>query len=134
VELQQIELAVAAEHFSLATGIERDAAARLGRLAGADLGPRPLPTQQAFNQDLDPATAGLLAEQACGDHPGIVEDQQIARLQQRRQVAHVQVGEVLRRRRHQQQAAGRTFRQRRLGNQFRRQVVMEIGLFQGSGR
>src|SRR6185437_2977411 len=134
MELQHVELAVAAHYFSFATGIQGDAAAGLRRLAGTDLGPRLLAAEQAFDQDLHPATAGLLPEQARRNHPGVVEHQQVARLQQRWQVAHLQVGEGSRRRRHQQQAARRAFGQGGLGDQFGRQFVMEIGLLQGSGR
>src|SRR3546814_11995790 len=57
VEAQVVELAVAAEHFGLAAGVELDPATRLQRLAGADLRPRLVARLQALAQDLDPPTA-----------------------------------------------------------------------------
>ncbi|MDQ1188680.1 hypothetical protein QE447_001183 [Stenotrophomonas sp. SORGH_AS282] len=134
VEPQHVELAIAAQHLGLAAGIERDPAAGLRRFAGAYLGPGLLPAQQAFNQDFHATAAGLLAEQAGRDHPGIVEDQQVAGLQQRRQVAHLAVFERGRRLRHHHQAAGRALGERGLGDQFSGKVVMEVGLLQGSAR
>ncbi|MNV44906.1 hypothetical protein D3C71_1366840 [compost metagenome] len=131
VELQHIELAIAAQHLGLATGVERDAAARLGRLAGANLRAGLLATEQALDQDLDPAAGGLLPEQTRRDHPRVVEDQQVAGLQQLRQITDMAVIECLRRRRHQQQAAGRTLGQGGLGDQRLGQLVVEIGLLQG---
>ncbi len=133
LETQQIELAIAAQHLGLATGIERDQAAGLGRLAGADLYPRLTLAKQALDQDFHPPAAGLLPEQARRNDPGVVEDQQIAGLQQLGQVAHLAVGQRLRRWRHHQQPARRALGQRRLGDQFVGQVVMEIGLLQGRG-
>ncbi len=131
LETQQIELAIAAQHLGLAAGIERDHAAGLGRLAGADLYARLALAKQALDQDLHSPAAGLLPEQARRNDPGVVEDQQIAGLQQLGQIAHLAVAEGRWRRRHHQQAAGGTFGQRRLGDQFFGQLVMEIGLLQG---
>src|SRR3546814_4432316 len=89
VEAQVVELAVAAEHFGLAAGVELDPATRLQRLAGAYLRPRLVARLQALDQDLDPPAApGLAAEQPRRDHPGVVEHQQVALAQQRRQIAY----------------------------------------------
>ena len=133
VEAQLVELAVAADHFRLAAGIQVNAAARLGRLAGAHLRPRGVLRQQALDQDLHAAAAFLLPEQARRNHAGVVENQQIARLQPFGQVADVAIRERRVARRHHQQAAGGTLRQRRLGDQRLGQVEMEIGLLHGRG-
>jgi hypothetical protein len=42
--------------------------------------------QHPLHQQLDLATGGLFAEQARLEHPGVVEHQQVARRQQRREV------------------------------------------------
>ena len=77
--------------------------------------------------------AGRLgAEQSRRDHAGVVEHQQVARLQQRRQVAHPEVRERGIARRHQQQAAGGTLGKRRLRDQRFRQLVVEIRLLHGA--
>src|SRR3546814_13445180 len=95
VEAQVVELAVAAEHFGLAAGVELDPATRFQRLAGADLRPRLVARLQALDQDLDPPAApGLAAEQPRRDHPGVVEHQQVALAQQPRQIAYVPVVET----------------------------------------
>ena len=93
MEAQLVELAVAADHFRFAAGIQLDAAARLGRLAGAHLRPRGVLRQQALDQDLHAAAAFLLPEQARRNHTGVVENQQIARLQPFGQVADVAIRE-----------------------------------------
>src|SRR3546814_7729544 len=54
VEAQVVELAVAAEHFGLAAGVELDPATGLQRLAGADLHPRLVARLQALDQDFAP--------------------------------------------------------------------------------
>jgi len=122
---------VAGQHLGLAASIERDPAAGLRRLADAELRARLVVRQQALDQDFHAPACGLVAEQPRRNHPGVVEDQQIARLQQGRQVAHLQIRQRGIARRHQQQPTGRAFRQRRLRNQRFGQVVMEIGLLQG---
>src|SRR3546814_16318152 len=79
VEAQVVELAVAAEHFGLAAGVELDPATRLQRLAGADLRPRLVARLQALDQDLDPPAApGLAAQQPRRAPPGLVETPQTA--------------------------------------------------------
>src|SRR5690606_3789795 len=80
-----------------------------------------------------PAAAFLLPEQPRRNHPGVVEHQQVAGLQQLRQVTHLQVGERALARWHHQQPAGGTLGQRLLRDQFLRQVVVEVGLLQGVG-
>ncbi len=63
----------------------------LGDLLGAHLRARLLRAEQAFDQDLHAPAAGLVAEQPRRDHPGVVEHQQVAGLQQLGQVADQQV-------------------------------------------
>ena len=71
------------------------------------------------------ARRGLAAEHTRLDHARVVEDRAGRRLEQRGQVAK---SEVLERRAvHMQQAAGRRVRRRRLRDQLRRQLVVEIG-------
>ena len=63
-----------------------------GGLAGAHMGEYAVFVQQPLDQHLDPAaTAHLVAEQACGNHPGVVEHQQIAGLQQFHQIGEAPV-------------------------------------------
>ena len=131
VEGQAIELALASEHFGVAAGIQRDAAAGLRRLARAHLRPRLVPGQQAFDEDLDAPAAGLRAVQAGRDHARVVEDQQVAGLQQVRQVADAGIAQGRGRGRHHQQAARGALGQGRLRDQLGRQVVMEVGALQG---
>ena len=45
-----------------------------------------------LDEDFEPAAAGFLAEHACLEHPGVVEDQQVAGLQQFGQLAEDAVG------------------------------------------
>ena len=90
-------------------------------------------SEQPFEQQLNLAAGGLLAEQPRREHPGVVGDQQIAGLQQSRQITEVQIpgrqaGQV---RRHVQETAGRTFRQGLLGNQLGGQIEMKIGRIHG---
>ena len=134
VEAQVVELTLAAQHLGFAAGIQRDPAARLRRFAGADLRPRLVAGQQAFDQDLHAPAGGLLAEQARRDHPGVVEDQQVAGLQQPGQVAHRAVLQLARRLRHHQQAAGGAFGQGGLGDQGFGQLEMEVGFLHRGAR
>jgi hypothetical protein len=122
--------AVATDHFEPAAVLEHDPPARPQRLAHAQLGEALAVVEQALEHDLHPAAGFLAAEQARGNHPGVVEDQQVARGQQSRQIAKSRI-------RHDpavpveaQQAAGRTLRQRLLRDQLGRQIEMEVTQFQ----
>src|SRR5690606_27794159 len=130
MEAQPVEPALAAEHLDLAAAVQRDPSAGPRRLAGADLGPGLVARQHPLDQDLDPAATVLLPVQAGRDHPGVVEDQQVAGLEQRRQVANHVVREWRGRRGDQQQAAGRALWKRRLRDQLRGEMVVEVGLSQ----
>ncbi len=80
--------------------------------------------QHALDQQLDLATGWLLAVQARLDHLGVVEDQQVAGIQQGRQVAKDAVGR--RGKRAVKQARGAAFRGRVLGNEFFGKREVEI--------
>ena len=106
---------------------------RPGRLAGTDLCTRLLAAEQALDQDFHAATAGLLPEQARRDHrvslntsrsPGCSSD---GRSRTCRSVKAAGPAAP---------AAGgwRNVRPGSLRDQLGRQVVVEIGLLQGSGR
>ena len=136
IETQQVKLAVATEHGRLARAIiEFDQRAGAARLARAHLHARLMRAEQAFDQDLDATAALLAAIQSRRQDAGIVEHQQIARLQQLRQLAHAP---ILQQRiaaffvaaRQHQQAARRTLRQRLLRDQLRGQLEMEIRFVQ----
>ncbi len=99
-------------------------AARLRRLAGANLADGVRGIDDAFEHDLDLAAAFLDAEEARLDHPGIVEDEQVARLEQARQVGEPAV-DMLRAADVQQAAAGALGR-RVLGDQFGREGKVEV--------
>jgi len=80
--------------------------------------------QQQFHLS---AGAGLVAAQPRRDHPGVVEDQQIARAQQLRQLPDGAVlGWPLKPREH-QQAGGVALRQGSLGDPLLRERVVEVG-------
>jgi hypothetical protein len=78
-----------------------------------------------LDQHLDAPAAVLDAMQAGVQHARVVEHQQVALAQQGGQVGEAPVLQTAGV--GHQQAAGRALRQRELGDQFRRQVVVEIG-------
>ena len=85
---QRIPGPAAAQHFGVEGVGEPQHAARLGRLADAQMRPDLVRARQhPLDQNLDRAAAGLAAEQPRLDDAGVVEDQQVARLQQARQLA-----------------------------------------------
>jgi len=61
-QTQTIELAIATQHLELATGIEMDARAGLGRLADTQLRTGFMTVDDALNQNFDPATTVLGTE------------------------------------------------------------------------
>ena len=95
---------------------EKDAAARLWRLAGANLRDSVSAIDNTLDHDIDLAAAFLLTEQACLDDLGVVENEQIARGDELWQVGKAPVvADVAL---HVQQATGRAFTGRMLGDQF----------------
>ena len=86
----------------------------------------------AFDQHLDFAAAQLVAVEPGLDDPGVIENQQIAGLEQvfdRREAFVVQSSLPV----DVQQPAARALGRRRLGDQLRWQHVVEIGEGQGVG-
>jgi hypothetical protein len=94
-------------------------------MTGADLRQRLVAADRALDQHLHAPAAVLQAVQAGPQHPGVVEHQQVARVQQAGQVGETPV--LPARAIDHQQAAGRALRQRELGDQLWRQFVVEIG-------
>ena len=96
-------------------------------LAGAHLHPGTIRAQRALQEDLDAPAGWLGAEQPRGHHARVVEDQQVVRVAAA--AADRRSGDRRARRwRHPASAAGWPIaRQRRLGDQFRWQFVVEIG-------
>ena len=110
--------------------MQDDARARPRLLADAELRARLVRAGHAFDQDLDRAATFLVPEQSRRQHAGIVEDEQVARAQQRRQIGEATILEVSRDRVDDQQPARRTRSQRDLCDQLMRQIKMEIGFVQ----
>ena len=78
----------------------------------------------AFDHHLDLAAAFFLTEEPCPDHSRIVEDQQIPRGNELRQIGKLPV--MQRFAVHVQQPAGRAFIGWVLGNQLGRQIEIEV--------
>ena len=69
-----------------------------------------------------PLRAAAMAEEARGDDARVVEDEQVAGREQRRQVAHDMVAQAVR---HLEQARGIARHRRPVGDQLRRQLEIE---------
>ena len=117
--------AAAPEHFGVEGLGEADRPARLRRLAGAQVRQYFVVGQDAFDQRLDRAAAGFAAVQPRLDDARVVEDQQIAGVEQRRQVAEHAVGR--RRAAAVEQARCAALGRRALCDQLRWQGEIEIG-------
>ncbi len=96
------------------------------RLAGAHLHPRTTRRHRAFQEYLDATARRLAAEQARRYHARVVEDQQVFRSKQIREVNEMPVGDGASGAVEGEQAARGTLRQGRLGDQLRRQLKVEI--------
>ena len=79
----------------------------------------------ALEHQLDPAAAGLAADEARTHDPGVVEDQEIARNQQLGQGSKGKIDKP--RPCDVQQAASRALRRGNLRDQLARQIEIEIG-------
>ena len=90
-ELQPVKPAVTVDHFQRSAVAQCDPAARLGGFRCADLGADLLRRQQTLNQDFNLSAGLFAAEQARRNDPGVVENQQIARLQVIAQLAEQMV-------------------------------------------
>ena len=120
------ELALAVHHLQLETVAHQQA--RPGRrvVAHPHQHQRLVVIEDALDQHLDPPARGLVAEQPGLDHPRVVEHQEVAGPQHRRQVLEPGIADRTGQAIHEHQAARAAFGQRLLGNQFRREVVVEI--------
>ena len=119
----------AAQHLHLERGAggrvaERQRRARLRRLAGPDVRPGLAGRQHALDQHLDATARGLGAEQARLDHAGVVEHEQVARVQQAGQLAEDAVDERVGRAIEQARTAA--FGRRMLRDQVVRQLEVEV--------
>ena len=112
-------------HRRLDTAREAHALPALRRLAGAQVHQHLVTGQHALDQRLDLPAGGLDAEQPRLDHAGVVEDQQVAGVQQRRQVAEHPIDR--RRAGTVEQPRPAAFGRRMLRNQLGRQVEIEVG-------
>ncbi len=65
---------------------DRDAAAGFRCMAGANLRERLVRSEQPLDQNLDQAAGILAAMQTCPNDPRVVEDEQVAGIEQRRQI------------------------------------------------
>src|SRR5690606_33548901 len=79
-QAEQVSLTL--HHFQLSPFIENDPGSRLGRLTGAHVRQRNALALNSLDQNLDVSTRFLFAKQARGYHPGVVEYQQITRMQE----------------------------------------------------
>jgi hypothetical protein len=95
------------------------------RLAGAQLHQCRAIGEDAFEKDLDAATGGLVAHHPRRDHTRVVEDQQVARLEQVREIPDGAVFHTAVRVQDQQPARG-AFGEWRLRDQFGRQVIGKV--------
>ncbi|MNE28639.1 hypothetical protein D3C80_1220850 [compost metagenome] len=118
---------VARDHLGLATALEQNLRARLGRLARTHMGQHPMAVQHALDQDLQLAAGGLLAEQTRRDHPGIVEHHQVARAQMLQQIGELTVSQGPARPIQGQQAAALALGQRVASDQGIRELKGKIG-------
>ena len=133
LELNFIEFALAPDHLRLYTAIEMQPLSWLGRLAGAALREHAAIRQHPFDEQFDAPATVLLAEQARRNDAGVVEYQQIAAPEQRRQIGKTPVFDVSGLAVQAQQPAGRTLGEWLLGNELRRELVEKIRLEQRTG-
>jgi hypothetical protein len=131
VEFQDEEFPFTPEHARLEGTLQVQTRPRLGRLARTHLGQQTVRVQHPFHQYFDATTAVFATVQARGNHPRIVQDQQIARTQQSAQVAesaiHDQALAI-----QTQQAARRAFRERFLGDQINGKIEGKIAALHGA--
>ena len=133
--VQEVDLeqgVVAGAHFGLhliAIGatLQNEAGTGLGRLGGAHVGQHAVLVQDALHQHLQLAAAGLLAKHACRNDPGVVEHQQVARVELVQHIHKLTVAQGAALTIELQQAAGGTLCHRIAGNQLVWQIKMKIG-------
>ena len=125
VEADKMETIVAVLHDGRRAARKLQWGSRAWGMTRPHLHPRFIRAGDPFEQDLDFAAGGLVRADTRLDHPRVVADDEIARLQQRRQVGEIAIGVTV----HTdvEQSTARTLHGRRLRDQFRRQRVVEIG-------
>jgi predicted transcriptional regulator len=101
-------------------------------LAAAHQRQQPCVIKQALDQQLDPATAGLASEDACRDHPRVVEHQQVAGAQTLRQIGDGGIRDGATVAIQAQQATRAALDEWGLGDQRGRQFVSEVGTAHGA--
>ncbi len=73
---------VPGHHQQFGVILQQDALAGLGGLGRTHMGQQAMGVGDPLHQDLQLAAGFLAAEQARGDHPGVVEHQQVAGLEE----------------------------------------------------
>ena len=118
----------------IGAAIEDKAGAGLGRLGRADMGQHAVLVQDALHQHLQLAAAGLLAKHARRNDPGVVEHQQVARVELVQHIHKLTVAQGAALTIELQQAAGGALCHRIAGNQLVWQIKMKIGYLHLSPR
>lgn len=126
---QAVELAGAPQDFDIEGVFEPQSTAGLRRLAGSHLGQDLAAVEQPFNEYFDLPPTVLVPQQAGMQDPAVIHHQQVATAQPSRQIDKHGIAAAVAVQ--YQQATGRSLRQGRLGDQLRRQCVIEIGEGQG---
>ena len=126
LEAKLEEVVPAPRHLRRHARRELEPPARLGRLARAHVRERRARARDPLDEHLHLPARVLAAAQPRLDDARVVEHEQVPRIDERGQVAE---GEVAKRpaRLHAQQPAGRALRRGMLGDEFRRQAVVEVG-------
>lgn len=124
---QAVEFIIPAKYGQYRAVRQGDTAPRFRGFRGTDLSTHALVGQQTLDQDFNLAAGLLLAVKPCRNDPGIVEDQQVAGLQQFRQITELPILERDITRRHQQQPGITSVGQWRLCDQLWQQIEVEIG-------
>ncbi|MNX42592.1 hypothetical protein D3C86_730170 [compost metagenome] len=135
--VQEVDLeqgVVAGTHLGLDPTIKNETGTGLGGLGGADMGQHAVLVQDALHQHLQLAAAGLLAKHARRNDPGVVEHQQVARVELVQHIHKLTVAQGAALTIELQQAAGGTLCHRIAGNQLVWQIKMKIGYLHLSPR
>jgi len=133
LEAQQKEFAIAPNHGYRTAIVKDDTPASLGFLADAELRTRFVRSDDALDQNLDRAATLLAAIKPRRQHARVVENQKIARCKKLDEIGEMTILEPTVRSIHDEKAARRALSERRLRDQFGRQLEMEIGFLQERG-
>ncbi len=126
-EAQLEQGVVARDHLGLATAIDENLRARLGRLARTNVRQHAILIEHTLHQHLQLAAGGLLAEQARRDHAGVVEHHEIAGAQLLQHIGELAMTQLATRAIELQQTAGATLGQRMAGDQRLGEIEVKIG-------